>query len=182
LYGKDKTVLVGDHECGEGATISLPHGIVESEKGICARDDFFGQPLGRFNFLWTMGFSGHRSVDVDAIYGKVPLHSKVLNRAVGPSFCFPLADWSDEDVWRYIKDNNVPVDERRYDVENEREWQSKEFNSDYLEVCVNCVHKRDRGKMVYCPKVKKEIPSISDKVPLFPKSPDYFDTEFNAEV
>lgn len=180
MYGKEKTVLVGSHDAA-GATIDMPHGIVESETGICARDDFFGQPLTRFNFIWNVGFVGHRSADVDAIYGKVPLKTKFLKREVGPSFAFPLKDWRDEDVWRYIEENKVPLDAGRYDVANRREWPDKSINSDYLSICVKCVHKRDFGNHVLCPKTGTMIENISDKVPVYSKTWDYFEAEHKAE-
>lgn len=172
LYGPKKTVLVHDYEAA-GGTISIPHGLVDGTE-LCGVD-VFNRPRARFNFLWDMCLVGHRNVDVDAVYGPVPLHNRVLKREVGPSFCFPLKDWTDEEIWDYTEEFEVPVDFKRYDLENRCEWEDKTLNSDYWNICIKCIDKRRAGEKVFCYKTGGEIENVSQHFPLFPKTPDYFD-------
>lgn len=179
LYGKEIPAFVNDYEAA-GGTISIPKNIVEYEDGqkrnsyLCARDDFFGRPLGRFNFLWDMVLVGHKDSDEDQIYGKVPLQTKVLKREVGPSFCFPLKDWTTQDVWDYSVKHRVPQQWGTRYCTDFTEREDKTFNSDYWSACIRCIDKRKAGEVVQCPKYNTSLKNISHLVPEFSKVPDYF--------
>lgn len=181
LYGKNGAAeYVQDFEAN-GGTISIPKHLEEKLDGkwACGRDDFFGVPLARYNFLWDMCLVGHKDSDVDSLYGSVRLHQRVLRREVGPSFAFPLKDWTDEDVWDYTEEYEIPVDHARYDIVGRCEREDKTLNSDYYQACIRCIDKRRAGETVACPKYKTDLKNVSQLVPEFSKKPDHFD---NLEV
>jgi 3'-phosphoadenosine 5'-phosphosulfate sulfotransferase (PAPS reductase)/FAD synthetase len=180
LYGRNIPAFVNEYLMSDNMTMALPKNILEYEDGdeewLCGLN-FFTRPLGTFAYPWDLVCIGHKSCDEDQIYGKVPLKTRLVTRERGPAYAFPLKDWTDDDVWDYSQEHDVPVQQSRYDQAHRTEWESKYFNSDYWHACIRCVDKRRKGQTVFCPKFGKPLVNISDSVPEFNWEPDYMGTD-----
>lgn len=118
---------------------------------------------------WKTVFHGHKSSDVDQFDGHVPLNATATNVG-GIRIVFPLRDWTDDDVWDYIDENNIPYQATRY--RDRKELDSKWLNPDYIHACTKCIDPREPEK-VFCPLLKQEIPNVSDHVVHLQQKPDY---------
>gem|GEM_PF-5865374 len=134
-----------------GSGLCLARGLVRTDApSLCIKRDFLNQPLTpSYMYKWNVTFSGHKDCDVDPVMGAIPLKSamKPLGKTV---LSYPLKDWSDDDIWRYIKKNNIPYNKERYDFKN------IEFNNDYYECCFKCLDPLEDG-LVFCYCENKEI-------------------------
>jgi hypothetical protein len=130
----------------------LPTGIVPPEAGepfLCGLRDLLAKPTGTFQFPWTTLFIGHKSSDVDPMYGEVPLKAAVVPGKV--KVVFPLKDFTDEDVWAYTLEQGLPIHRSRYnEADGWKEFPSKRTNPDYFPTCMNCLD-RDQPEEVDCP-------------------------------
>lgn len=157
---------------GQPACLALPKNIVEPEPGkpfVCGLLDVLRRPTGTFKYPWDLAFIGHKSSDEDQIAGKVPLHADTVDNEAGPRLAFLLREWTDKDVWAYSIENNLPIQNDRYDAwrspETITEWPEKTFNSDYFEVCIRCIDRRNTEAQVPCPKLgNKPVPNQSSHV------------------
>jgi len=152
-------------------TCYLPTGVRDwepSQDYLCGLLDLYGKPRGSFGYPWDLTFIGHKSSDIDPILGKV----KLVARQSG--LVFPLANFTDKDIWEYIEEFQVPYDVRRYDKTNGyKEFKNITFNPDYFPVCTHCMD-RDLPNTVFCPKVASFIPNISALINYVEiKLPDY---------
>lgn len=167
---------VGTDSQGRVLTLDVPKNIAEPQEGrpyLCGLNDILRRPLARFECPWDLFFCGHKSSDEDQIAGKVPLNADVNFATHSPSMAFPLRDWTDDDVWDYIEEFNLPVDMDRYDATNRKEWEDKTRNSDYFHCCIRCIDRRE-GKSVICPKLGMEVMNISEQVPYQESRFNYF--------
>jgi 3'-phosphoadenosine 5'-phosphosulfate sulfotransferase (PAPS reductase)/FAD synthetase len=185
LYGKGIPAFVNEYLLSGNMTMALPKNIIEYEDGdtewLCGLN-FFTRPLGTINFPWDLILIGHKSCDEDQIYGKVRLKTRLVVRDSGPAYVFPLIDWTHDDVWDYTEKNDVPVQVSRYDQTQRKEWETKYFNSDYFHACIRCVDARRKGTEVCCPKFGRSLVNISDSIPQFNWTPDYFDTDLKKDL
>lgn len=122
---------------------------------------------------WDTVFIGHKSSDVDPYEGAVPLKHDAAD--VGEvSVVFPLRHWTDDDVWRYIEENHVEYDRRRY--AGHLEVPDKWLNNDYIHACTRCIDPRNEtDKEVLCPKTNQLTPNIGAKVQKLDILPDYIE-------
>jgi hypothetical protein len=67
----------------------------------------------------------------------------------------PLYNWTDDDVWGYIRKYDLPYDKGRYDKKDDTE------NPDKISTCYNCVDTKLRGLDVWCPKVMGLIQNVA---------------------
>lgn len=111
---------------------------------------------------------GHKRCDSDPILGGdagTRVEARVMPDRM--SLLYPMRDWTHDDVWQYIEDNQVPLDEARY-VKIEGKWQERKHmrhNADYVHACTACLDSRDiADKVVYCPKLEMEIENNANKV------------------
>lgn len=154
---------VSRYQIGPDQGMDVPNGILEPQAGesyLCGRTDILERPKGTFFHPWDMYLMGQKSCDVDIFEGPCPLNTDRFAVKNGPVTVFPLADWTDADVWDYIAAFDVPVQTNRYDVANRREWESKRFNNDYAVACTRCLDRRQPAQ-VLCPKAGHYIPNIS---------------------
>jgi hypothetical protein len=138
----------------------------ENEKYLCAVDEFFLRPTGTFNFIWGAVYIGSKNSDTDLIKGQVAVTTHVRYAEGSPVSLYPMRDWTDENIYQYLEDNNVEADPTRY-VKTLLGWENnpdKSKNADFIPVCVNCVD-RHGDKYVDCPKLKAKISNISHTVP-----------------
>jgi hypothetical protein len=147
--------IVGHYPMG-AKSVLLPTGIrtpMGEEEFACGLEDIYLKPLGTFNYPWDMIFVGHKSSDIDPIYGAIPINSDIVRTAGCASASYPIRFFTDEDVWKYTEDNHIPIHHSRYE-KLDSEWKEREDksdNPDYMAACTACMTKEGQHS-VPCPK------------------------------
>ena len=138
----------------------------DSQKYLCAVDDFLLRPTGTFNWIWGAVYIGTKYSDTDLIKGNVPLALDIRYNEGSPVSLYPMRDWTDTDIFQYLEDNGVEPDPTRY-LKVDGKWinnPDKSLNADFYPVCFNCVD-RHQDKHVHCPKLNARISNISSSAP-----------------
>lgn len=111
------------------------------------------EPVNVKPYSFDAIFIGHRSEDIDPIYGAIPLKDFVVQvgelRAV-----YPLKDFTEADVWNASALLGVPQNALRY----KRGLMSE--NPDYFPLCTRCLESQE-GATVVCPKIGGEVFNLS---------------------
>lgn len=159
-----ETEVVNYYSIG-ARTAYLPTGMRQTDTGkstLCALDEIYGKPTGVFNYPFDAVFHGHKSVDSDPIIGDVPLQADVAHNVGSASAIYPIRHFTNEDVWRYIEENNIPVHDTRYEkIDGQwRERDDKTDNPDYISCCYSCMSRRT-GNNVHCPKLGCSVSNVS---------------------
>jgi 3'-phosphoadenosine 5'-phosphosulfate sulfotransferase (PAPS reductase)/FAD synthetase len=122
---------------------ALPTGLVAPQTGetpLCALHDFYLKPTGTFAYPWDVVLHGHKSSDIDPIYGAIPLAADFARNLDSVSAAFPLRHFTDADVWEYHRRFAVPIHVERYDeAADYRERADKTANPDYFPACWACM-------------------------------------------
>lgn len=169
-HGKEIVAFTNHYQIGAGPVmLELPKNIEDWAKGkrwVCGLE-LLNRPTASYNFPWDAALIGHKDSDSDQIAGSVKLKVDVkLNAGHGPDGLFPLKHWTDDDVWAYTEEHEVPQQWERYDQTTHKERPNKWANSDYANVCINCCDCRVKADAVPCPKLKGLlVPMVTDKVP-----------------
>jgi hypothetical protein len=123
------------------------------EKPLCALHDIYLKPTGTFNYPWDVVFHGHKSSDVDPVYGPVPLSADFARNIDSASAAFVLRHFTDEDIWTYTERFKLPVHDERYEKADGawRERADRTQNPDYFPACWACMVKD--GGAVPCPRL-----------------------------
>lgn len=166
--------LVARYAFGENGAMDLPVNTLQPvprRDFVCGLNDWLNrQKCGVITFPWETVFMGHKSSDVDPFDGPVPL--KTDNTKIGGvDLVFPLRHWTDDDVWDYIEENQIPYDQRRY--HDRAELPDKWLNSDYLHACTACIDPRNKDIEVMCPKIGRPVPNVGNRVLRLQQVPDY---------
>lgn len=178
--GKEIMAFTSHYQVGNraDAIMQLPKNILPPEDGVkyvCGLRDILRRPTGYFNYPWDVAFVGHKNSDQDQIAGKIPLNCDIKQaNGVTPDLCFPLRQWTDDDIWDYIDRFAVPVQLNRYDKKARKELPDKRFNSDYAHVCIACCDSRSKALSVMCPKYGREVSCVSNFVPYAKPLTTYF--------
>ena len=138
----------------------------QENRYLCGITDVLQRPTGSFNWPWTGMYVGTKSSDVDLIKGEIPLSMDIRQVDGSPLSFYPLRGWSDQDVFSYLVQNEIPIDRTRY-VKEFHLWGNnpdKSRNADYYPVCFNCVD-RNQGPHVECPKLRAQISNVSHLAP-----------------
>ena len=112
---------------------------------------------------------GHKGCDSDPILGGdagTRIEARILPDMA--NMMFPLRDWTHDDVWQYIEDNDIPYDSDRYEKVDGKwgEKQDKRHNMDYVHACTKCVDRNPgAAKYVHCPKIGMVVENVSSMVP-----------------
>ncbi|MBU2062334.1 MAG: phosphoadenosine phosphosulfate reductase family protein [Bacteroidetes bacterium] len=125
--------------------------IRESDKNyLCALKNLLQRPkITNYDFKWDCIFHGQKDVDPIYIGESIKLNKlKVFGRGI---MGYPINDWTNENIWRYIKQNNLPYNKERYENKNET------FNNDLFPTCHKCLDYREIENIIICPKSNKEI-------------------------
>lgn len=147
--------------------IEIAKGTESPEEGkpyLCGLETFLSRPLGSFAFPWDGMFHGHKSADVDPLFGKVPLSVDFILNPSGAASLFPLREWTDDEIFQYHGDNYLPFDERRYDVKNKKTLDDKHANPDYYHACFKCCDPSS-PKFVRCPKYDADVNNVAHLAP-----------------
>jgi hypothetical protein len=168
LSENEKEMNVVSYYQAGANSIYLPSGLRHEDKGrdtVCALADIYGKPTGSINYPFDLVFHGHKTVDNDPVYGDIPLYADVAQGIDFPSSVFVIRNFTDEDVWRYIEENNIPIHTDRYE-KAEGKWRNKADrtnNPDYIGCCYACMSKRT-GNNVYCPKLGATVSNVSERL------------------
>lgn len=144
------------YQCGPKEYLIMVDGVIKYDEDkhgsfFCAVSDLLLRPTARdIYYPWDVTLIGHKQDDPLHIADKVSDMRPVM-QGKGTRTVYPILDWTDDEVWKYIKLNNVPYDKRRYDDKDDT------VNPDKMPTCYNCLDSNMRGQMVHCPKVNKEI-------------------------
>lgn len=161
--------------------VTCPTGITAPEEGkpwVCAIDILNRPKQQNIQAAWDMIWIGHKGCDSDPIYGGdagTRINSRFGNGWM--NLMFPLKEWTHEDIWEYIEQNDVPWDKDRYEKADGcyREKKDRSMNVDYVHACTSCIDKRPTAKkIVYCPKFKGMVENASSRYPWADqKTPSY---------
>jgi hypothetical protein len=161
----------------QSSYLQLPKNILPPEDGkkwICGID-LISRPKASFQYPWDLALIGHKNSDKDEIAGSVNLHVDIKkNAGIAPDGAFPLRHWTDDDVWEYTKLHNVPQQWSRYDKNTKSEIENKDANSDYANVCINCINSKEKLSTVHCPKLNMQVSNIAQHAPYDTPVFDYF--------
>lgn len=155
------------------STLTCPTGIVPPVNDrpwacsldILKRPKQFDLQVQPFRGLWI----GHKRCDSDPILGGdagTRIEARVLPSMA--TMLFPLKDWTHDEIWEYLENNNVPHDSGRYEKIDGKwgEKKDKSHNVDYVHACTACIDRRkNAAKFVHCPKLDMKIENISNLVP-----------------
>lgn len=133
----------------------------EEGKYLCGLRDLLEKPKGTFQMPWDVLFCGHKSSDNDPLAGNLALHVDIHQHAGAATLAYPLREWSDKDVWDYIKAFNIPFHEERYDDVEMTDKEDKSFNPDYLPCCTRCIDK-NQPEAVECPKTGLQVTNMAN--------------------
>lgn len=159
--------IVNQYQAGN-RHVYLPTGLrphIPGQKLICALEKIYNKPTAQFNYPFDIVFHGHKSVDTDPILGAVPLNSDVSLNIGSLSAAFPIRHFTNEDVWRYIEENKIPIHHTRYEksADGWREREDKNDNPDYINACFRCMSKAS-GPSVHCPRLNCTVSNISGQL------------------
>jgi len=126
----------------------------EDKEFLCAIKDLLGRPkVPAYEFNWDCIFHGHKQCDPLYVTDRIELpRLKIFGKGI---LAMAIKDWTDNEIWDYIHKYDLPFNKERYRAGNEK------FNNDVFPTCHDCLDYRKIGSMVYCPKLKKEVPCIA---------------------
>lgn len=160
-------------------TIDLPKNTLPPERYefrrdyLCGLNDWLLRPKNAMHtFPWDVLIHGHKSSDVDPFEGSVPLRNDREQVTDSVSLFFPLREWTDGDVWSYLRENHVPWQKERYSADG-TDQPDQWWNPDYTHACTRCIDPREKGKMVDCPKLGFPVLNIGANVLRMEGLPEY---------
>ena len=163
--GSGMVELIRVQDAGQGEYIYLPVGI-NPDFGSdyqCSLNLLVSGPGQTFDYPWDVTFVGHRSEDVDPVYGHIPLAAESA-KVGNTTMVYPLRDWTTDEIWTYTERHNVPVNFGRYDKSDSyREYADKRTNNDYYDICTRCLSPYEES-VVICPKVNQMVPNLSAQI------------------
>lgn len=158
--GGGEVEIAGYYQIGARYNM-LPTGIRPPQEGedfVCGLKDIYGRPTGTFAWPWDAMFHGHKASDRDPVYGDITIHTDLARNLDSASYVFPIRMWTDEDIWTYTEQHNVPVHAARYEKAEDgwREREDKSDNPDYVCACTACMVK-DGPDQVPCPRMGGQL-------------------------
>jgi hypothetical protein len=170
--GKDVMAFMNVYRLGANGIMYMPKNLQElpddvkwlPSNHLCAAHDFFQRPSGDIIYPWDLLLIGQKSADEEGVLGCDVVKGDI-NKI--PDVFFPLRDWTDEDIWGYIKSFAVPFQTDRYGADG-AEFPDKTNNPDWIPACVRCVDRRRTEAFVPCPKLGGlMVSSIASKAPYY---------------
>lgn len=146
--------VLHSYPTGQHGHIHLFSGIRERREGedryLCAVQDLLQRPKALSDYPWDLTIHGHKGTD-DPEMGASGAIVNPVSQLGGTTLCVPFVDWTDEDIWAYIKYYNLPYDTARYDAKNET------TSPDKYPTCYRCLDGDYRGALVPCPKLHNTL-------------------------
>lgn len=135
---------------------------------LCAISDSLSMPtVGHYTFKWDCMFGGYKKADESLPPHIFPFWVPQERRFIEFSLSLfraevqPLLNWTDEDVWDYIRSNDLPYQQEIY--ENNPGGKSCLDKNGKLHpraslLCYECLDYHNSNKTIICPKTGQEIP------------------------
>ena len=144
---------------GKPGVLYLFSGIRARREGetryLCAVDDLLCRPKSHGNeYPWDCTFHGHKGTD-DPELGALGQIVEPVSQLGNTRLVVPFIDWTDNDIWAYIRKYDLPYDRQRY------EEQIEAVSPDKYPTCFNCVDTRHIGERVDCPKYQQPLRSMA---------------------
>jgi hypothetical protein len=140
------------------AVIAMTTGIlpyVEGKPYLCAVQDLLGRPkVSSQEWPFDVMFQGHREQEIP-YFGSTQTFLEHTTQIGAKTLCNPIYDWTDDQVWGYMKRYKIPVDKKRYYAKD------TSVSPDHYPTCFACLDANHAGESVYCPKLNQEIPSVA---------------------
>lgn len=157
-HGDFFEVLHG-YPTGPGGVLFLFSGIrarrEDETRYLCTVDDLLLRPKAQLqDYRWDCTFHGHKSSDDPEVGAMGPI-VKPVSQLGTTRLVVPFIDWSDADVWDYIKKYDLPYDRQRYDERDET------VSPDRYPTCFKCLDTRHLGEIVHCPKYQQPIRNLA---------------------
>jgi len=134
---------------------------------LCALKDIYLQPKGNAEYIWDIGIQGHKASECKPHSGMKPnlLRWPMKHMIDAPDWLQPLQDWTEEDVYQYMVDNEIPINTDVYDVIEGKLVPKSDstFNPDRRPACYRCMVPSNPG-VVACPRKGCLINNISDQL------------------
>lgn len=122
------------------------------ETFLCALEEVSQPQKTDVAYPWDLTFIGAKSSDEVTLAARSAMTTPLVQSG-STWLCFPLWQWTDEDIWTYIRAEGLEYDRERYDDRRER------TNPDHFPTCWNCLDTKKAGKPVYCPAMQQLIPN-----------------------
>jgi len=133
--------------------LTLYNGCKPFKKGedyLCALIDLLDMPTcDKYEFRWDCVFQGQRSDETIHIK-KTTIKEPIVKFGHG-ILALPLFNWTEADVWDYIKANKLPYQTARYDDKR------TDVNNDYIPTCYECLDLKNEGTDVICLQTKAKF-------------------------
>jgi 3'-phosphoadenosine 5'-phosphosulfate sulfotransferase (PAPS reductase)/FAD synthetase len=180
---------VWQYEIGPGQLMGFQRQTLPPEEGrrwLCGLRDIIQAPKGAPSFFkWDALLSGQRSVDTTRKYGAMPLAVDSLNHSGrAADLHFVLRDWTDEQIWDYTAQEDILINEDRYEPTGKgnlfQEKADKWNSNDWVHACTACIDCRG-PEVVRCPLLDSEMNNISSQMPYIDFQPDYFARETTTD-
>lgn len=157
-HGEFFEVLHG-YSTGNGGTVYLFSGIRARREGetrfLCAMSDLMDRPKSHGNdYPWDVTFHGHKGTDDPELGERGPITNPVSQMG-NTRLVVPFIDWTDDDIWAYIRKYDLPYDRQRYDAKDET------VSPDKYPTCFKCLDTRLIGQVVDCPKFEQPLLNIA---------------------
>ena len=168
-------------EIGGGATFILlgvlyePPEFIEGQY-LCALDLYKQPTCSGYQYKWDVGLRGDKDIDAHPHTGKPFKMRFGVQLNIGcVDFSFPLQSWTDRDVTQYIIENNIPINDKIYDLDNDVlvNKEDKTHNADYRPACYRCM-KCDEAEMIMCPKKGVMVNNVTEQL-VMEITPDYLE-------
>ena len=144
----------GMHDMVLCAMLYKPEQFIKG-KYLCALKDIYLQPKGACEYLWDIGIQGHKAVECKPHSGMQPngLRWPLKHIINGPDWAQPIWNWTEEDVYTYMKENDIPFNLNVYDDTGTKlvPKEDSTFDPDRRPACFECMLPSN-PIVVTCPK------------------------------
>ena len=130
---------------GEMALVALlyrPESFVEGEY-LCALKDIYEQPLGVRAYPWDVGIQAHKKTECKPHSGGKPNRLLWVAKHFigGADWMQPLREWTEEDVYQYHIENNIPINTDVYEIKEDKLVPKDDptYNPDRRPACFDCM-------------------------------------------
>lgn len=89
----------------------------------------------------------------DVITDKLARIEPLTELAPGMPLCLPLLDWTDDQVWAYLRERNLPWSHEVYTMDGKRRPTEKQW-------CFRC-HDPRESSIVFCPKLSRDVLNLA---------------------
>lgn len=161
IFNKNNTFEVVRHYgCGSidmvlCAMLYEPTEFIDGEY-LCAYRDIYLQPKGNGEYHWDCALQAHRMHESKPHGGNLPNMLRWVMKTApgGPTFMQPLREWTNKDIYEYIRSNNIPINYDVYEVKNGElvPLPDNTFNPDRRPACFRCIDERNE-LVVHCPRM-----------------------------